>query len=152
MSQLFASGGQSIEVSASPSVLSMNIQGWFPLGLIGLIFLQSKGTLKSLAPQFEKINSSTLTAVHDYWKNHVQLCLTLCDPMDYSSPGSFVHGIFQARILEWVAISSSKGSPIQGSNPCLLHFLHWQADSLPARKNHSFDYMDLCQQSDVSAF
>ena len=39
-----------------------------------------------------------------------QSCLTLCDPMDCSPPGSSVHGIFQARILEWVAISSSRGS------------------------------------------
>ena len=40
----------------------------------------------------------------------VQLCLTLCDPMDCSLPGSSVHGISQARILEWVAISSSRES------------------------------------------
>ena len=39
-----------------------------------------------------------------------QLCPTLCDPMDYSLPGASVYGIFQARILEWVAISFSKGS------------------------------------------
>ena len=39
-----------------------------------------------------------------------QSCLTLCDPREYSLPGSSVHGIFQARILEPVAISSSKGS------------------------------------------
>ena len=39
-----------------------------------------------------------------------QLCLTLCDPMDWSPPGSSVHGILQARILEWVAISFSRGS------------------------------------------
>ena len=39
-----------------------------------------------------------------------QLCLTLCDPMDCSLPGSSVHGILQARILEWVTISSSRGS------------------------------------------
>ena len=39
-----------------------------------------------------------------------QLCLTLCDPMDGSPPGSSVHGIFQARILEWVAISFSNNS------------------------------------------
>ena len=39
-----------------------------------------------------------------------QLCLTLCNPMDYSLTESSVHGISQARILEWVAISSSKGS------------------------------------------
>ena len=43
MSQFFASGGQSIGDSASASVLQMNIQGWFPLGLTGLISLQSKG-------------------------------------------------------------------------------------------------------------
>ena len=42
MSRLFASGGQSIRASASASVLLMNIQNWFPLGLTGLIFLQSK--------------------------------------------------------------------------------------------------------------
>ena len=41
----------------------------------------------------------------------VQSCLTLCNPMDYSLPGSSVHGISQARILEWVAIPFSRGSP-----------------------------------------
>ena len=39
-----------------------------------------------------------------------QSCLTLCDPTDCSPPGSSVHGILQARILEWVAISFSRGS------------------------------------------
>ena len=39
-----------------------------------------------------------------------QLCLTLCDPTDCSLPGFSIHGIFQARILEWVAISFSRGS------------------------------------------
>ena len=39
-----------------------------------------------------------------------QPCLTLCDPMDFSLPGSSVHEILQARILEWVAISFSRGS------------------------------------------
>ena len=38
---------------------------------------------------------------------YVQSCLNLCDPMDYSPPGSSAHGIFQARILEWGAISYS---------------------------------------------
>ena len=46
ISQLFASGGQSIGVSASASVLPMNIQGWFPLGLTGLTSLLSKGLLR----------------------------------------------------------------------------------------------------------
>ena len=39
-----------------------------------------------------------------------QSCLTLCDPMDCSPPGSSVHGTLQARILEWVAVLSSRGS------------------------------------------
>ena len=47
---------------------------------------------------------------------------TLCDPMDCRPPGSSVHEIFQARTLEWVAISISRGSsPTQGWNPGLLH-------------------------------
>ena len=40
----------------------------------------------------------------------LQLCPILCDPMDYSPPGSSVHGILQARILEWLAIPFSRGS------------------------------------------
>ena len=47
------------------------------------------------------------------WVNYVkvtQSCPTLCDPMDSGSPGSSVHGILPARILDWVAISFSKGS------------------------------------------
>ena len=51
-----------------------------------------------------------------------QLCTTLCNPMDCSLPGSSVHGIFQARILEWVGISFSKQIFLtQGLNPGLLH-------------------------------
>ena len=51
-----------------------------------------------------------------------QLCLTLCDPMDCSLTGSSVHGIFQARILEWVAISFPKGIfPMQELNLGLPH-------------------------------
>ena len=46
----------------------------------------------------------------------VQSCMTLCDPMDYSLPGSSVQGVFQARILEWVAISSSRDLPTQELN------------------------------------
>ena len=76
MSQLSASGGQSIGVSASTSVLSMNTQDWFPLGWTVAV----QGTLKSSpTPQFKNINSSalsflyspTLTSIHDHWKNHI---------------------------------------------------------------------------------
>ena len=57
----------------------------------------------------------------------------LCDPMDCSLPGSSIHGIFQARVLEWVAIPFSASV-----------YDYW--------KNHSSDYMNLCRQSDVFAF
>ena len=56
-------------------------------------------------------------------------CPTLYDPMDYSPPGSSVHGILQVRILEWVALQGI--FPTQGPNPYLLRLLHWQVDSLP---------------------
>ena len=47
------------------------------------------------------------------------LCLALCDPTDYSLPGSSVHGIFQARILEWVAISFSRKSSQPRNQACI---------------------------------
>ena len=50
-----------------------------------------------------------------------QLCPALCDPMDCSSPGCSVHGILQARILEWVAIPFSGDFLPKGPNPGLLH-------------------------------
>ena len=46
-------------------------------------------------------------------------CLILCDPVDYSPPGSSVHWILQARILEWVAISSSRGSSLPRDWTCM---------------------------------
>ena len=49
---------------------------------------------------------------NEKWKEVTQSCLTLHDPMDHSLPGSSVHGIFQARALEWGAISFSKILPI----------------------------------------
>ena len=89
ISQFFASGSQSIGASASASVLPMNIQDWFPLGLTGLISLLYKGLSRVFStPQFESIGSSLLSF--------------LCGPTLTSVPG--------------------------------------------------FDYMDLCWQSDISAF
>jgi len=76
MSQLFASVGQSTGSSVSATVLSMNIQDLFPLGLTGVISLQSKvfSNTTSSKHQFKSINSlvlsllydPTLTSVHDY--------------------------------------------------------------------------------------
>ena len=79
MSQLFALDVQSIGVSASTSVLPVNTQDWFPLGLTGLISLQSKGLSSLLQHHSSKASIlwcsaffivPTLTSIHDYWKNY----------------------------------------------------------------------------------
>ena len=110
--KLFELGGQSIGTSVLASTLQINIQGWFPLRLTGLISLQSKG-LKSLL-QYHNSNISvnslalsllyrpTLTSVHDYWKNH--------ESHSAVSNSLQLHGILQARILELVAFPFSRGS------------------------------------------
>ena len=92
VSRPFASGGQSIGASASASVLPMNIQGWFPLGLT----LLSKGLWR--------VFSSTMVQKHQFFG---------AQPKNYGLALTFIHDY------------------------C---------------KNHSFDYLDFCQQSDVSAF
>ena len=51
-----------------------------------------------------------LVSIYILWNERTQSCLTLCDPMDCSPPGSSLYGILQARILEWIAISSCRGS------------------------------------------
>ena len=74
--------------------------------------------MKTVVCMFIKVEVKVLVA---------QLCLTLCDPMDCSPPGSSAHGILQARVLEWVAIPFSRGSSQprdRSGSPAL------QADSL----------------------
>ena len=93
MNQLFASCGQSI--GASASVLLINIQGWFPLGLTGWISLQSKG--------FSRVLTNTTVWQHQFFNS-------------------------------WSSLWSN-------SHTCTSLL-----------ENHSFDYMDICQQSDISAF
>ena len=89
---LLASDDKSI--GASASVLPMNIQGWLPLGLIGLISLESKGlsgvfssnivqSISSLALSF--LYSPTLISIHDYWKNHRFDYTDLCQQSSISA-------------------------------------------------------------------
>ena len=69
-----------------------------------------------------------------------QSCLTLCDTMDYSLPGSSAHGIFQTRILEWVAVPFSRGSSQPGIKPRSPAL---QADSLlsePPKKSATITF------------
>ena len=79
MSQFFASGGQSIGVSASTAVLPMNTQDWSPLRWTGWPPCNPRDSQESSpTPQFKSINSlalsflysPTLTSIHDYWKRH----------------------------------------------------------------------------------
>ena len=82
MSQFFASGGQSTGASASASVLPVNIQGWFPLGLSGLISLQAKGLLRVLQHNLKVLilqSSAFFMALASLWLSSLHSPL----PYDY---------------------------------------------------------------------
>ena len=79
--------GKNVQVT-EPQVTSLT---WLTQGKIALI----------------ELRTPTLSSTISF---HVQLCSTLCDPGNWSPPGLSVHGILQARILEWTVISSSRGS------------------------------------------
>ena len=78
----------------------------------------TKGTFHAKMGSMKDRNGMDLTKAEDIkkrWQEYTesesevaQSCLTLCDPMDCSPPGSSAHGILQARILEWVATPLSK--------------------------------------------
>ena len=76
---------------------------------------------------YKTMYMSVIHIVH-YGGLVIRLCQILCDLMDCNPPSSSIHEIFQARILEWVAISFSGDLPHPGIEP---GFLAWQADSLP---------------------
>ena len=90
MNWFFASGGQSIGASASASVLPMNIQGLFPLGLTGLIILifnRLSRVFFSTRILFstQSFCGLTLTSIHNYWKNHSFGYTDLCQQSDISA-------------------------------------------------------------------
>ena len=85
-------------------------------------WMEKSGRLQSTESQRVRqdwATSPSLSARNNYytgsqasekWKWSHSVMSTLCDPIDYSLPGSSVHGIFQAIVLEWIAISFSRGS------------------------------------------
>ena len=90
------------------SVLTMPGQGW----LMKMPLSEASTTPKSRESLNLKSNKVGLRLA-GWWKVKAlvdESCPTLCDPMDCSPPGSSVHGILQARILQWVAIAFSRGS------------------------------------------
>ena len=76
--------------------------------------------------------------------------LTFCDLLDCSLPGSSVHGIFQARILEWLAMPSSRGSSKPRNWTSILGLRHWQAGSLPLAPPEKLIYIYVNQFSLVT--
>ena len=179
MSWLFTSGDRSI--GASASVLPMNSQGWFSLGLTGLISLQSKGlsrifssttTPKHRFSALSCLYGFSLTSVHDYQKTIALTIWTfvrkvmslLFNTLSRFAIAFLLRGklllisrlhslstvILQPKGLSRVfssttikSISSLELSLFYGPTVTSVHD-YW--------KNHSFDYMDLGWQSNVSAF
>ena len=83
--------------------------------LIVVIILQYIQTLGHYAVHLELMLSATCICMRAQW------CPALCDPMDYSPLGSSTQGIFQARILMWVAVFSSRGSSQPRRDQVLYH-------------------------------
>ena len=88
MSRFFASGGQSIGISALASVLPMNIQDRYPLGWTGCISLQSKGLSRVFSNTTVQKHQFVGTLAAAAAAKSLQSCPTLCDPTDGSPPGS----------------------------------------------------------------
>ena len=94
LSQLFALRGQKTGASASVSVLPMNIQGWFPMGLTGLTTFSPRDSQES-CPALQLGSTSflvlsllygpALTSIHDYWKNYSFDYIDLCQQSNVSA-------------------------------------------------------------------
>ena len=95
-----------------------------------LVGVSTKQTFDTL-PQTPAVTAENLFVVPCVHAKSLQLCLTRCDPMNCSPPGSFVCGILHTGILEWIAMPSFRGSSRPGDQapPHLLHLLHWQGGS-----------------------
>ena len=118
MSQFFTSGGQRIRASASASVLPMNIQSWFPLGLTGLISLLSTGRWRVFSSttvwkrQFfcaSLLYRPILTSIHDYWRNQSNISSYQIDQWSSGGLLSSLHGDMGAPglvLFSWYALSS----------------------------------------------
>ena len=123
-----------VDVSEIMQVFSLSI---LPISLFNFFIYSNKKERILLSLHF-LYNMERYNPYHEECMLSHLSCLTLCDPMDWSLPGSSGHGILQARILQFVAIPFSRGIfPIQGSNLRLLSLQHWQVGSLepvPPRK------------------
>ena len=105
-------------------------------------------------PEFPGWNATPATAPSLWpltiglWSEVAQSCLTLCDPMDCSLPGPSVHGIIQARILEWVAISISRKSSLSLIAILWNFAFSWVYFSLSPLPVASLLFSAICKASD----
>ena len=107
-------------ISSSAALFSFCLQsfpasGSFPTSLVSVSSSQSIGASALVLPMsiqetFRKKTTTKNIILPCTWAKSCQLCPTLYNSVDCSLPGSSVHGIFQARILEWVALLSFRGS------------------------------------------
>ena len=116
MSQLFTSGGQSIGVSASASVLP--IQDWFPLGLTGLISLLSKG--------LSRVFSNTIVQKHQFFGTQLSFGEENCNPFQYSCLENPVD-----RGAWWVAVHRVAQSRTQLKRLSMHACMHWRRNWQP---------------------
>ena len=160
MSQLFASGGQSVGALASVPVFPMNIQGWFPSGLTGSIF-QSKG--------LSRVFSSTTIWKHQFFSAQPSLGFPGGSEGQESASGVRRPGLGPCvRKIpwrrEWLPTPVFLPGEFHGQRN-LVGYSPWggkESESLlygssltsvgDYWKNYSFDYTNLCRQIDVSAF
>ena len=134
MSQFFTSDGQSIGASASASVFSMNIQDWFPLGLTGLISLQSKGLSRVFFNTAVQKHQRFGAQLHDYWV----LSQLFHSPLSLSSRGSGLNKWKHARCSEpWLTCSSHQEKLVL-----------WKVHHLPHRLAHPSGLLTLGKLSE----
>ena len=107
-------GNKTFSVDSDRIYIRYSFVVYFLLGLL-CWKIASLGT--SPAVQWLRLHASNTGGTGPCWRTKIlhvagmlNLCPTLCNPMDSSPPGSFIPGIFQAKILEWVATSYSRGS------------------------------------------
>ena len=104
---------QKMKIMASGPITSWEIDGETGETVSDFVFLGSKitadGDCSHKIKRHLLFGRKAMTNLSE-WSEVAQSCPTLCDPIDCSLPGSSIHGIFQARILEWVAISFSRRS------------------------------------------
>ena len=125
----------------------------YALHVFNLFYLYSENALDTLLLissqcHIQGLHNGNLKTGHDgriytmvIIKSEVaQSCLTLCEPMDCSPPGSSILGIFQARVLQWVAISFSRESSRPGIKPSVLHcrqmLYHLSHQGIPIIKHY----------------